>query len=166
MKVAINYFVLLLSAIMFTSWVSNPNFGRCSIQTTDSIRKNGIFTCTINDKPFVIEGITASMRKITGGEKQLSLSNDRFIKFTFFNPSEKNIDLSKKGREAYIRYEDPATRQVAFPIQGYVQLKEIDEEKGIVSGNFEIELVVVERDKKRIIKVKQGKFENVPIVYK
>ena len=78
------------------------------VNTNPTTEKKGVFTCMINDKPFIIEGLTGSLRKITGGETQLSFSNDRFIKFTFMNPvQDSKINLAQQSRAAYIRYEDP-----------------------------------------------------------
>ena len=136
--------------------------------TNPTTAKKGVFTCIINDKPFVIEGLTASMRKITGGETQLSFSNDRFIKFTFLNPVQASkIDLSQQSRAAYIRYEDPSTSLICKPATGFVQLDKIDETNQLVSGTFEIMLTVIMPDgKPRNIKVTQGKLVDIPIVFK
>ncbi|HEY8402416.1 MAG TPA: hypothetical protein VIK89_14205 [Cytophagaceae bacterium] len=133
---------------------------------SNSSEKKGVFSCFINDKPFVIEGVTASMRNITGGGKQLSLSNDRFIKFAFFNPIEKTINVTQKTKEAYIRYEDPATRQIAVPSGGFVTLTVLDEQNGLVSGTFELQMLMGEKGKEKLLKITNGKFENVPIVHK
>lgn len=126
----------------------------------------GIFTCLINDKPFKIEKITASMRNITGGERQLSLSNDRFIKFMFLNPTPGTINLTQPGRAAYIRYEDPASTVVCKPKTGFVNLLQIDEEQKTLSGDFEMELVMNINGGQKTIKVTKGKLINIPIVYK
>ncbi|MGN6647212.1 MAG: hypothetical protein ACTHJT_11860, partial [Cytophaga sp.] len=103
--------------ILLSVFLSSSSF----IANNPTVNKKGTFTYYINDKPFVIEGVTGSYRKITGGEFQLSFSNDRFIKFTFMNPvQESKIDLSQQSRAAFIRYEDPSTSLVAKPSTGYV----------------------------------------------
>ncbi|MBC7449866.1 MAG: hypothetical protein H7259_00100 [Cytophagales bacterium] len=138
------------------------------ITNNPTIEKKGTFTCIINDKPFVIEGLTGSLRKITGGETQLSFSNDRFIKFSFLNPvQDSKIDLAQQSRAAYIRYEDPSTSLVGKPANGYVHLTKIDEKNKVVSGTFEIVMSVTMPDGKvKNIKISQGKLVDVPIVLK
>jgi len=129
--------------------------------------EQGIFSCYINGKPFIVDSLTASYRKITGGEKQLSLNNERFVKFAFMNPSAKNINLEVSDkREAFIRYEDPASSAVGVPIRGFINLTRLDEENKIVSGEFEMELQVKLGNTTKILKVTHGKFSNIPIVFK
>jgi len=128
---------------------------------------SGVFSCYINGKPFVVDGMTASLRKITGGERQLSLYNDRFVKFAFMNPSMRSIDLEKSSvREAYIRYEDPASSATGKPIKGTVTILNLDEEKKVLTGEFEMELSVTVNNATKILKVTNGKFLNIPIVVK
>lgn len=123
-----------------------------------------MFSCTINDKPFVIDNVTCILRKITGGETQLSLSNDRFVKFSFLNPRVmEKIDLSNPGRKAFIRYEDPASLSVGQPLKGYAYITSIDQKSKLVSGEFEFEMKISNNGQTKIVKIKQGKFENVPI---
>src|SRR6187551_505849 len=104
-----NFVVIgILLSVFFTS----SSF----ISENPTINKKGTFTYFINGKAFVLENVTASYRKITGGEYQLSFSNDRFVKFTFMNPiHESKIDLTQQSRAAFIRYEDPSTNLVGKP---------------------------------------------------
>lgn len=151
------FVVIVLVSALFFSFVSKTS----NVASEES----GVFSCYINDKPFVVESMTASIRKITGGEKQLSLTNERFVKFAFMNPSAKNIDLaSSTVREAFIRYEDPASSAVGIPVKGYINITSIDEENKVVSGEFEMEMKVSNSSK--ILKITKGKFSNIPIVFK
>lgn len=152
--------MILLGIFLITSSFVNTN--------NPTIEKKGSFTCMINGKPFIIENLTGSLRKITGGETQLSFSNDRFVKFTFMNPiQDSKIDLAQQSRAAYIRYEDPSTSLVCKPTNGFVQLNKIDEQNKVVSGTFEIVLSVLMPDGKiKNIQVSQGKLVDVPIVFK
>src|SRR5688572_28954271 len=54
----------------------------------------GVFTYMVNDKVFTLEHMTATLRTTTGGKKQLSLSNDRFVKFFFIEPKVKDFNLA------------------------------------------------------------------------
>ncbi|WP_299248078.1 hypothetical protein, partial [uncultured Cytophaga sp.] len=119
-------------------------------------------------KPFVIEGITGSYRKITGGEYQLSFSNDRFVKFTFMNPIQQSkIDLTQQSRAAFIRYEDPSTSLIGKPAGGFVQIDKIDENNKVVSGSFEMNLRVILADGSiKNIAISEGRLNEIPIVYK
>jgi hypothetical protein len=129
--------------------------------------ESGVFSCYINGRPFVVDSMKASLRKITGGEKQLSLNNERFVKFAFMNPSAKNIDLELSSiREAYIRYEDPASNAMGVPVKGYVRILQLDEDKKVLSGEFEMELKVKYGNTFKILKVTNGRFSNIPIVMK
>ncbi len=149
----------LLVSVLFFSFSSN--------HTTNVSEGAGVFSCYINDKPFVVDSITASIRKITGGEKQLSLNNERFVKFTFMNPSAKNINLSSSTiREAYIRYEDPASNAMGVPVKGYINIISLDEENKVLSGEFEMEIKVIVNNNPKILKITKGKFSNIPIVFK
>lgn len=122
------------------------------------------FSCTINDKPFIMDNVMGIMRKITGGETQLSISNDRFVKFSFLNPRVmEKIDLSNPGRKAFIRYEDPASLLVGEPVKGYAYITNINQKDKVVSGEFEFEMKITNNGQTKIVKIKQGKFENVPI---
>ncbi len=150
--------------ILLSVFLSSSSF----IANNPTVNKKGTFTYYINDKPFVIEGVTASYRKITGGEFQLSFSNDRFVKFTFMNPVlESKIDLSQQSRAAFIRYEDPSTSLIGKPSTGYVLLGKIDENNKVVSGTFEMALSVVMTDGTiKNIKISQGQLNEIPVVYK
>ncbi|MCS6824302.1 MAG: DUF6252 family protein [Cytophagaceae bacterium] len=107
------------------------------------------------------------MRKITGGEKQLTLNNNRFVKFVFLNPRPGYIDLQKASkREAYIRYEDPATNMICVPERGYVKIQSLDETNKLVSGEFEMDFTLRVPGKTTQVKVTEGKFINVPLVFK
>jgi hypothetical protein len=130
-----------------------------------AVAKKGSFVCVINDKPFIIENMQANLRKITGGEVQLSFSNDRFVKFTFLNPVENNkIDVSVPGREHYIRYEDPSTSLVGKPVQGFVVLDKIDEMNKVVSGTFELSIAVpMANGTQKQIRVTQGRLNDIPL---
>lgn len=129
--------------------------------------EKGVFSCYINGKPFVADGMIASLRKITGGEQQLSLYNERFVKFVFMNPTARTIDLeSSTIREAYIRYEDPASSAMGIPVKGFVNILNLDQENKVLSGEFEMELKVKLDNTTKILKVTNGKFLNIPIVMK
>ena len=81
------------------------------------------------------------------------------------NPSSKSIDLSSSTiREAFIRYEDPISSIVGSPIKGYINITSLDEEKKIVSGEFEMEIKV--KNSTKILKITKGKFSNIPIITK
>jgi hypothetical protein len=140
-----------------------------SFKTDQSIDiKPGSFFCKINGKPFVIENLQASFRTITGGEQQLSLSNDRFVKFSFLNPMiESKINLENPGRAAFIRYEEPGTNNIGRPLNGFVTLHTIDKEKNIVNGEFEmtVEVVTIQKTKK-YIRITEGKLYDIPLVKK
>jgi hypothetical protein len=111
-----------------------------------------------------MENVMGILRKITGGETQLSISNDRFVKFSFLNPKVmEKIDLSNPGRKAFIRYEDPASLLVGEPVTGYVYITNINQKDKVVSGEFEFEMKITNNGQTKIVKIKQGKFENVPI---
>jgi hypothetical protein len=126
----------------------------------------GIFSCTINDKPYVIHGINAEMRTVTGGFKQLSLSNDLFTSFFFINPSTKEIDLTPaQRREAVVRYTNPINLNLYLPEKGMVKIEVLDEKAKILSGAFEMELIPKSQSGKKI-KITNGKLINIPIIYK
>ena len=150
--------------ILLSVFLTSSSF----ISDNPTIHKKGTFTYFINGKAFVLEGVTASYRKITGGEYQLSFSNDRFVKFTFMNPvHESKIDLTQQSRAAFIRYEDPSTSLIGKPSNGFVLLNKIDENNKVVSGTFEMALSVLMPDGTiKNIKVSQGKLNEIPIVYK
>jgi hypothetical protein len=150
------YKLMLVSAISVLS-----SFTWCK----EEISGKAIFSCVINDKPFLEESSTAILRKITGGETQLSITNERFIKFSFLNPKPmEKIDLSNPGRRVYIRYEDPASLQVGQPVRGYVFITSINQKDKLVSGEFEFDMEVKGYSGQvRIVKIKKGKFENLPI---
>lgn len=124
-----------------------------------------LFSCVINNKPFLEESSSAILRKITGGETQLSITNERFIKFSFLNPKPmERIDLSNPGRRVFIRYEDPASLQIGQPVSGYVFITSINQKEKLVSGEFEFDMELkTESGPGRIVKIQKGKFENLPI---
>lgn len=132
------------------------------------IAKKGSFVCVINDKPFIIENLQANIRKITGGEMQLSFSNDRFVKFTFLNPVVNNkIDVSVPGRQHLIRYEDPSTSLVGKPVQGFVVIDKIDEQNKVVSGTFELSITVpMTNGTQKQIRVTQGRLNDIPLEFR
>ncbi len=151
---------LFLISVLFFSFSAKKSIEVVSNET-------GVFSCYINGKPFVVDSMTASIRKITGGEKQLSLNNERFVKFAFMNPSAKNINLESSNiREAYIRYEDPASSAVGIPVKGFINITSLDEQNKVLSGEFEMELKVKLNNTTKILKVTNGKFSNIPIVFK
>jgi hypothetical protein len=128
----------------------------------DNITYGGIFRCFINDKPHEIAGQKGYMRSITGGKTQLSLYNNLFSKFSFFNPAIKTIELDPvTTKEVIIRYIEPGTNHIFLPLHGTVTIKELDLEKKLVSGDFEMELVI-KNGKSRNIKVSKGQFINIP----
>lgn len=150
---------LLLVSVLFLSF---------STKSSHQIAQDkGVFSCYINGKPFIVDSMKASIRKITGGEKQLSLNNERFVKFAFMNPSAKNINLESSNiREAYIRYEDPASSGVGVPVKGYINIINLDEQNKVLSGEFEMEIKVTVGTSSKILKVTEGRFSNIPIVFK
>jgi hypothetical protein len=126
----------------------------------------GIFSCTINDKPYVIHGISAEMRTVTGGFKQLSLSNDLFTSFFFINPTTKEIELTPaQKREAIVRYTNPVNLNLYYPEKGIVKIEVLDEKAKVMSGAFEMELVPRSQPGKKI-KITNGRLINIPIVYR
>jgi hypothetical protein len=150
--------------ILFCVLLTSSSF----ILESPTVNKKGTFTYFINGKPFVIEGITGSYRKITGGEYQLSFSNDRFVKFTFMNPvQESKIDLTQQSRAAFIRYEDPSTSLIGKPAGGFVKIDKIDENNKVVSGTFEMNLRVILNDGSiKNINISEGRLNDIPIVFK
>jgi hypothetical protein len=130
-------------------------------QTTNSTY-DGIFRCFINDKPHEISGQKGYMRSITGGKTQLSLYNNLFSKFSFFDPTIKTIQLDPvTTKEVIIRYIEPGTNHIFLPARGTVTIQTLDLEKKVVSGEFEMELVI-KTGKTRTIKVNRGQFINIP----
>jgi hypothetical protein len=123
----------------------------------------GVFKCFINDKAHEITGQKGYLREITGGKSQLSIYNNLFYKFSFFNPEIKSIELSPKDtRDAIIRYIEPGTNNIYYPVSGRVILKELDLENHRVSGEFEMELSMPE-GKGKVIRITRGQFLNIPI---
>jgi hypothetical protein len=142
----------IASSFLLSSFnsVKNPNEGQ------------GVFTYMVNDKVFTLENMTAVIRTTTGGKKQLSLSNDRFVKFFFIDPQVKNFDLSSSSsKDAIVRYNEPGTNNIFVPRSGHVTITKLDENSKMLSGEFEMELWIPGKDK--IIKIKKGQF-NCPIV--
>jgi len=143
----------IASFFIFSGFISikNPTEGQ------------GVFTYMVNDKVFTLENMTAVIRTTTGGKKQLSLSNDRFVKFFFIDPQVRNFDLSTAAsRDAIVRYNEPGTNNIYIPKSGHVTISKLDENSKMLSGEFEMELWIPGKDK--IIKVKKGQF-NCPIIF-
>ena len=138
----------------------------CSPKKPEIFDSAGIFSCTINDKPYVIHGINAEMRTVTGGFKQLSLSNDLFTSFFFINPTMREIELTTaQKRDAIVRYTNPVNLNLYYPEKGSVRIEVLDEKAKILSGAFEMELIPKSQSGKKI-KITNGKLINIPIVYK
>jgi hypothetical protein len=124
---------------------------------------SGVFKCFINDKVHEITGQKGYLREITGGKSQLSIYNNLFYKFSFFNPGLKSIELScKDTKDAIIRYIEPGTNNIYYPTRGRVILKEYDLVNNRVSGEFEMELSLP-GGKGKVIKITGGQFLNIPI---
>lgn len=131
---------------------------------TREMSQTGVFTYMVNDKVHTMENVKAIMRSTTGGRKQLSLSNDRFVKFFFINPTAKHFDLSTtEAREAIIRYNEPGTNFVYYPKAGYVDIKNLDDSTKVLSGEFAMEMVMPGKEK--VIRITKGQIINVPIVF-
>src|SRR5574339_470548 len=92
------FLLLLLPAVLLQSYT-----------TKESSSVNApAFSYFINDKIQNIDNLKAVLRTTTGGRKQLSLSNDRFVKFFFINPQVKEFDLASiESNNAIIRYNEP-----------------------------------------------------------
>ncbi len=126
----------------------------------------GVFSFTLNNKPYIIEGITAKLRTVTGGYKQLSLSNDLFTSFFFNNPTAKSFELTtSNSREAIIRYTNPANLLTFYPEKGKINIVSLDNVAHLISGDFELEMYQKDQPSKKI-KITNGKFINVPILDK
>jgi hypothetical protein len=124
---------------------------------------SGVFKCFINDKAHEITGQKGYLREITGGKSQLSIYNNLFYKFSFFNPAIKSIELSPTDtKDAIIRYIEPGTNNIYYPTNGKVILKELDLVNHKVSGEFEMELSMP-GGKGKTIKITRGQFLNIPI---
>ncbi|MBX9852653.1 MAG: hypothetical protein K2X86_12985 [Cytophagaceae bacterium] len=122
----------------------------------------GVFTYMVNDKMFTIENMKASLRNTTSGRKELSLSNDRFVKFFFIDPIPKDFDLSTHGaKQAIVRYNEPGTNNIYSPKAGHIRITNLDENQKMLSGEFEMELIIPGKEK--IIRVTKGQF-NCPII--
>lgn len=127
--------------------------------------QSGVFTCLINDKTYTIQNMKARMRTVTGGSKQLSLSNDLFTSFFFINPVAGSFELSSpKKKDAIVRYTNPSNLGLYYPDHGVVKINTLDQRTNVLSGEFEMELTPRDLQGKKI-KVTQGKFINIPIVY-
>ena len=151
--------ILPLVILIFT-------FSSFSVTNIEKAVPTGIFSCTINDKPFIINNIHAEMRVVTGGYKQLSLSNDLFTSFFFINPVVKEIKLNQgQKREAIVRYTNPSNYNLYLPENGTVRIDILDENSKILTGEFEMDLIPKEKAGKKI-KITNGKLVNIPIVYK
>ena len=124
---------------------------------------SGVFKCMVNDKVHEITGQKGYLREITGGKSQLSIYNNLFYKFSFFNPEIKSIELTPKDtKDAIIRYIEPGTNNIYYPTSGRVILKELDLVNHKVSGEFEMELSMP-GGKGKTIKITRGEFLNIPI---
>lgn len=128
--------------------------------------KLGVFSFTLNNKPYVIEGLTAKLRTVTGGYQQLSLSNDLFTSFFFNNISTRTFLLTETpNKDAVIRYTNPANLLTFYPEKGKINISSLDDATHLVSGDFELEMYQKDQPSKKI-KITNGKFINVPIVNK
>ena len=137
-----------------------------SFTPKSDIETKGTFSCYINDKPFILEGVNARMRTVTGGYKQLSISNDMFTSFFFINPEAKEFQLKPSTKkEAVVRYTNPVNLNLYYPFNGVVKINVLDENVKTLSGEFEMELMPKEGITGKRIKVTQGKFINIPIIY-
>ena len=146
----------------FVNLVSVLSFLALSAFTADT-REQGAFVCKLNGRELILKDAKAKYRTITGGHKQLSLSNDKFEAFVLLNPEERKIALSEmNNREVYVRYVEPGTDKIYKPLTGFVDIQKLDLEKGIVSGAFEMVLINRQGGEKKIA-VTNGKFENIPI---
>ena len=154
------YFILLFLGVAIITFASFLSLDKPSTITT------GIFSCAINDKPYIINNIHAEMRVVTGGFKQLSISNELFTSFFFINPSAKEMVLAPtQTREAVVRYTNPSNYNLYLPESGVVRITILDETSKILTGEFEMELIPKEKNGKKI-KITNGKLVNIPIVYK
>lgn len=152
-KIAATFGLICLLALVssFSFYDSNPS-------------DKATLSCVINDKLFIEEHVSAILRKITGGETQLSITNERFVKFSFLNPKVmEKIDLSNPGRKVCIRYEDPASLYRGEPVKGFILITSINQKDKLVSGEFEFDLEINNSGQSKTLKIKEGKFENLPI---
>lgn len=157
MKLTITGSISVFLILMLTSFKFSDN------GTSESQSSEGVFICNVNGKEVFLKGAKAQFRTITGGHKQLSLSNDKFEAFVFINPAVKKVELEEKNnRQVYVRYIEPGTDKVYKPSTGFVDIQSFDLEKGLVSGVFEMVLINRDGPEKKIT-VKNGKFENIPI---
>lgn len=149
---------VLVCFFVFGSFIfKNQNVLQKENQEEDS------FECSVNGKEVILKDAEAKYRTITGGFKQLSISNDKFEAFVFINPSVKRIELSETdNHNAYVRYLEPGTDKLFKPVNGFVDIQILDLEKGLVSGIFEMEMVNRDGAVKKVT-VKNGKFVNIPI---
>ena len=150
--------LLLILALLFTI--------HASFTTKEPVSTKGVFSFTLNNKPYIIEGITAKLRTVTGGYQQLSLSNDLFTSFFFNNPIAKSFELTTStSREAIVRYTNPGNLLTFYPEKGKITISSLDNITHLISGDFEIEMYQKDQPSKKI-KITNGKFINVPIVNK
>ncbi|WMJ74425.1 hypothetical protein RCC89_14805 [Cytophagaceae bacterium ABcell3] len=149
----------LYSLLIITLVISLSSF---KVNNDPEEQESGVFSCKINGKPFIIKDMKANLRTITGGHKELSLSNDKFSTFIFINPAEKQIDLSTKGREAFVRYTEPGVNDLFRPNSGVIKIVTLDEENLVLSGEFEFEMSLGNNQSKKV-KVTEGKMINIPI---
>jgi len=153
---------LKISMKSLVSAISIFSFFLLSAFTSDTIEQ-GSFACKLNGRDLILKDAKAKYRTITGGYKQLSLSNDKFEAFVLLNPEIRKINLTENNnREVYVRYIEPGTDKMYKPLKGFVDIQKLDLETGVVSGIFEMELVNREGAIKKIT-VTNGKFENVQI---
>src|SRR5690242_14849347 len=113
-------FIIPLASLVLLTWSGFT----CKTVSEET----GVFTFMVNDKVFTLDNMTAVLRTTTGGRKQLSLSNDRFVKFFFIDPKVKDFDLaSQASKEAIVRYNEPGTNNIYLPKSGFVKILKLDE---------------------------------------
>ena len=157
MKLTATGSISVVLLLVMTSFKFSDN------RTAAGQSSEGVFICNVNGKEVLLKGAKAQFRTITGGHKQLSLSNDKFEAFVFINPEVRKVELQEKdNKKVYVRYIEPGTDKVYKPSTGFVDIQSFDLEKGVVSGVFEMVLINRDGPEKKIT-VKNGKFENIPI---
>mgnify|MGYP007082185890 CR=1 FL=1 len=160
-KFSVRLIVLVVLPFLFSFRNSDANLSE-HLTAADT---SGLFVCTIDDKPMVIKNFNAYMRTVTGGYRQLSLSNDRFSKFFLIKPEVAEINLGAASmQQVVIHYTDPANFFLYKPQSGVLNIKVLDENRKVLSGEFEMELTCKNNPAKKI-KIKNGKLINIPIVY-
>lgn len=126
----------------------------------------GVFSFLIENKQHTIPDNKAVIRMVTGGKKQLSLSNTLFTKFCIINPTVKEITLAQGNTsEAIIYYTDPGNLNLYKPQSGFIRILKIDNDKKVVSGEFEM-ILSSDASGTKPIKIKNGKFTDIPLIYR